>query len=194
MLRFTIRDVLWLTLIVAAVAPIVADEREPTLKELLRRATERAKAPSNSFNGDFDFLPFCVSEQMRYHGGPRWEHYRHILVISWFGSKSAILYTVTDEGEVEDFNTCFALISGRRFRGELRDVSDEDMKRLKLLSQALPESKAEPPISRTVVVSFQSAEKWRTETYDASALPDEFENILRIIGERWETKARHKKK
>ena len=58
----------------------------------------------------------------------------------------------------------------------------------------MPESKAEPPIERTVLVSFQSDDKWRTETYDAAELPKEFENLMLIIGERAETKDRHKKK
>jgi hypothetical protein len=34
---------------------------------------------------------------------------------------------------------------------------------------------------------LQSGDKWRTETYDAAALPDEFEKVMLIIGERLET-------
>ena len=47
-----------------------------------------------------------------------------------------------------------------------------------------------PPISRTVHVSFQDAKQWRTETYDATALPEKLEQILVILGERFETKNR----
>jgi hypothetical protein len=42
--------------------------------------------------------------------------------------------------------------------------------------------------ARTVHVSFESDDKWRTETYDAADLPAEFEKIMLIIGERFETK------
>ena len=34
----------------------------------------------------------------------------------------------------------------------------------------------------------------RTATYDAAAQPDEFEKVMLIIGERFATKERHKKK
>jgi hypothetical protein len=50
------------------------------------------------------------------------------------------------------------------------------------------------PPGRTVLVGFQSGDKWRTETYNGAKLPDEFEKAMLILGERSETIDRHKKK
>ena len=36
-------------------------------------------------------------------------------------------------------------------------------------------------------VSFKAEEDWKTVTYDAEELPREFESVLLILGERFET-------
>ena len=51
----------------------------------------------------------------------------------------------------------------------------------------LPVSTANPPLGCTVCVSFISKNGWQTEIYDSNNLPDVFEKILLIIGERFET-------
>jgi hypothetical protein len=119
---------------------------------------------------------------------------RHILIISWFRSKhgsSASLYYVSARG---------AFFNGHDVYDWALQASSEttlpanDLKRLTELLPKLPESKAEPPIERTVLVSFHDGNKWRTETYDEATLPDQFEAVMKVIGERRETLERHKKK
>jgi hypothetical protein len=179
MFCFRILDVLWL-MVLAACAVVCADEPGPTLKELVQKESE-GRAARSYLAGHTEFQPNKTKT-------------RNLLTISWFISKygnSVWLYHITDDG---------SFLNGRDVYDWALQASSQtilppnDLKRLKVLLSALPQSNAEPPIERTVLVSFQSGDKWRTETYDAAALPEAFEKVLLIVGERSETKDRHKKK
>ena len=73
-----------------------------------------------------------------------------------------------------------------------KQLEEEPLKTLHQLIPVLPKSTTEPPIGRTVYVSFKDKNCWRTETYDAEKLPGEFESVLQILGERFETRDRKK--
>src|SRR5262249_7299878 len=130
-------------------------------------------------------------EHAGYHKQPRLGLSNRLLVISWWKDRIMVLqYTVTDDGAYESVrDTPRAKQANRR-----KTIDEEELKRLIDLLPALPESTAEPPIQETVLVSFQSGKKWRTETYDTANLPDKLEKAMLIIGERGETKDRPKKK
>ena len=66
-------------------------------------------------------------------------------------------------------------------------LSDSHLSNLRTLLPKLPKSAAnKPPISRTVVISFERDGKWCTETYDSSKLPETLERIMLIVDERFE--------
>jgi hypothetical protein len=184
MLRVSICGILWLTAGMATARALRADEPGPTLKELIRQARDLRT---------FDTPAEAVKYHLTLHASPQWGQRRHLLVISWFrgNGRTALRYTVTEDGTSEDVREVYSHASQV---WQQTSLSAKDLKRLTDLLPNLPESKAEPPIERTVHVSFQSGDKWRTETYDASTLPDEFEAVLKITGERFETKDRHKGK
>lgn len=184
MFRFKIRDVLFLAvLVVVACADLRADEPRPTLKELLRQE------PDESRNS----APAAVRDHLLKHAKPQWGATRHLLVISWFlgTGRTALQYTVAEDGTSDNVREVYNWAS-QDWHQKL--LAADDLNRLAKLLPKLPESTAEPPVERTVHVSFQSGEKWRTVTYDAAALPNEFEKVILIIGERFETADRHKKK
>jgi hypothetical protein len=155
----------------------------PTLKELLKQEGDGGQ------NSPAD----AVRDHLSVHAGPRWGIHRHRLVISWFigNGTTALRYTVTESGISEDVREVYNWASQDWQR---KWLSADNLKRLAELLPQLPESKAEPPIERTVHISFQSGDQWRTETYDAAALPAQFEQVMLILGERSETHARHQKK
>jgi len=166
----------------AASAPAPNNQPGPTLKELL----------SQEGNGGRNSSSEAVRDHLSVHAGPRWGADRHRLVISWFLGKgtTALRYTVTESGISEDVREVYKWASQEWHR---KWLSADDLLRLTELLPQLPESESEPPIERTVHVSFQSGDQWRTETYDASALPAELEQVMLILGERFETQARHTK-
>ncbi len=114
---------------------------------------------------------------------------RHLLVISWFLDRgiTALRYTVTTDGRSEDVRHVY---NNAYQDHHTKSLTEKHLTTLKELVTTLPQSKAVPPIGRTVHVSFQDGKQWRTETYDATALPEKLEQILVILGERFETKDR----
>ena len=62
---------------------------------------------------------------------------------------------------------------------ELRTVDEVDGKKVE-------------QVERTVYVSFLVGKDWRTVSYDSAELPKEFERVMLLIGERFETKKRLK--
>jgi hypothetical protein len=183
-MRFTIRNLLWLMMAVT-VGSVAAQEPGQTLKELVRQASSGPNSTSE--------ISDAVRWQMSYHADPQWGGRKHILVVSWFHWKvvGVLRYKVTENGESDNVR-CYYNHASQDYRDET--LSTESMRSLRDLLLKLPASSAEPPIERTVHVSFQAGDKWRTETYDAAKLPDEFEKVMLIIGERFETEGRHGKK
>ena len=187
MFRFTIRDVLWPTVAFCSLLPTVVhcvgDETGPTLKQLLSQYS------AESIRDDVRAAHY---EMMNYHRNAQWGVQRHLLVISWFKDASYVLrYRVEENGQSENVRFIFNHASQA---GHREALNEDRLGKLKAILPMLPESKAEPPIKRTVHLSFLSGNKWRTETYDAVALPDEFEEVMKILGERFETEDRPKKK
>jgi hypothetical protein len=158
----------------------MAQEPGPTLKELLRQKADSTHTSPQE----------AVRRHLSYHTGPQRGSHRHLLVISWFRGNGRVVlrYLVEDNGLTDNVRYIYDHLP-QDFNQ--RTLSEDELKQITGLLPTLPESNAEPPIERTVLVSFQSGDKWRTETYDASKLPDEFEKVMLIIGERFETKNRH---
>ena len=186
MFRFTICEVLWL-MVVVELGSLRADESGPTLQELLRQSNDLGPFdPSDS-------PAMAVKSEMLRHVGPKLGSNQYALQISWFrgDGRTSLRYSVTEGGLRYDYRHVYnhAIQSARKTQ-----LSKAELKSLRELLENLPESQAEPPIERTVHTSFQAGGIWRSETYDAASLPDQFEAILRIIGERFETRDRHKKK
>src|SRR5262249_45042795 len=149
-------------------------ERLPkrSFKELLRQES----------HDDFQ-RPDAVRWFVRKQAQPQWAGGRtRVLAISWFFGDGRMVrdYSVYEDGHSVSYLDMFAW--GTRGRTESW-LSSGDMERLTGWLAKLPESTADPPIDRTVLVSFQLSDKWRTETYDVAKLPDEFEEIMSIIGE-----------
>jgi len=185
MFRFTICDVLSFMLVVG-LGSLRADEPGPTLKELLRQAKDLGPFdPSDS-------PAMAVRSEMRRHAGPRLGGNQYALQISWFrgDGRTSLRYSVTEGGFRHDYRHVYNHATQANRKKQLTEI---ELNSLRELLEKLPESKAEPPIERTVHTSFQAGDVWRTETYDAATLPDPFEAIMRIIGERFETRDRHKK-
>lgn len=179
MFHFTIRDLLWLTMLLPF-SVLSAQEPAPTLKYLLKQEPDKRLESSAA----------AVRYYLNFHAEPQPGIPRPILVISWFpgDGKTALRYRVIENGNIEDVRDVFNRTTQAWHQRVLPRL---DLRQLKELLPTLPASTAEPPIGRTVLVSFQSRDKWRTETYDAAKLPDELEKVLLIIGERFETKNRH---
>jgi hypothetical protein len=180
MFRFTFRDLLWLMMVTGIVNRIASQEPGPSLKELLRQDPDkRLESPAAA-----------IRYYLSFHGQPPADIPQPIAVISWFrdDGRTALRYRVIENGSSEDVRDVFNRAVQAWHQKVLRRT---DLKQLSQLLPTLPASTAEPPIERTVHVSFRSGVEWRTETYDAAKLPDEFEKVLLIIGERFETKGRH---
>ena len=156
---------------------VLADEPGPTLKELIQRASDGPELNA-------------VHWHKTYHSAPQEGNNARFLVISLFGKKltEVVRYTVTEDGVPH-----LRGVSGDQSRDyRVQQLSPDAQKMLRTLLETLPESKAEPPIERTIHVSFQASDKWRTETYDASALPEQFAEVMKILGIQPETKDRLK--
>ena len=134
----------------------------------------------------------AVESQMAAHADPAKQpkSKRPVLVMTWFedDGTEAMIYRVSQNGEwfnaLDVYN--HAIEDSRHGK-----LSDADLAKLRTLLAKLPKSAAnKPPISRTVVVSFQRDGKWCTETYDSSKLPETLEKIMLILDERVETKDR----
>ena len=162
---------------------------EPTFRDLVEGPCDNRYAPCGRVRSYVDYD--LGSEKMHtvtldLHGQPRKERV-HLLLITWFQDTHGVLrYRVMESGEVHD---CRLDTFGRSARRH-RKLSDDEFTAVKALASTLPESIENPPIHRTVLVSFQVDGNWVRSTYDADHLPRVLEAILAIIGERFETKGR----
>ncbi len=114
----------------------------------------------------------------------------HLLVISWFrdGGRTALRYTVTEKGESQDVRSVY---NHAEQANHDRQLSPGELTRLKKILTTLPKETSDPPIDRTVHVSYLEDKKWQTVTYDADKLPAAIEQVFDLLGERFETKERH---
>jgi hypothetical protein len=186
----TIRPLLFLPLLMATAA-LRADEPGPTLKELLKQAFEEPERVAF----------WNLLHEMGRHAGRVTDRSTYLVVVSWFPDKlrdkdsyCILRYTVTDIGNSHNRRIAIHYGNADAQDGNDATLPTDQLKALRGLLETLPESKEAPPIGRTVLVSFQSDDKWRTETYDAAKLPEEFEKVMAIIGERFETKDRRDQK
>ena len=174
----------------------------PTLKKLLEhKCDEQDKRLSDPCVAVKYFVAFHRGPEL----GPEFKitfkdgkelclHMQHrMLVISWFlhGGTTALRYAVNGAGDVHDVREVhnWALQAWHD-----KKLGKKRLKELRTLLPRLPKSTSDPPIDRTVHVSFADSEGWRTETYDTENLPVEFESVMQILGERFETRDREKAK
>ena len=166
---------------------LLAMEPGPTLKALM------GQAPTGRDRPGLDSPATAVQSHMKMHAGPQWGAQRHVLVMSWFqGNGGTVLrYTLAENGYLDDARDVF----NHAVQGwHQKHLSHYEQRQLRDALTKLPASRAEPPIERTVYISFQDGGAWRSETYDADALPAEMEKVMALVGERYETKERRKKK
>lgn len=116
----------------------------------------------------------------------------HLLVISWFRDRgrTALRYTVTEKGESWDVRSIYNHAEQASHERQLRP---EELTRLKKILTLLPKETSDPPIERTVHVSYLENKIWQTVTYDADELPAAMEQVFDTLGERFETKERHRR-
>ncbi len=181
-------------------------EEPPTLKQMLNRKrdesdSERPTPPwvlSSPWAAVHDFVTYHTGPQFRswtINDDGSWrEHVQtRTLVISWFldDGATALRYTVSDTGHEHDVRHVY---NWARQADNDRQLNHDEINRLNAIVSRLPKSVAEPPINRTVLVSFKHNDDWRTETYDTERLPAEVESVFQLLGERFETRDRHKPK
>lgn len=185
MFRFTIRNVLCPVVVLAILGNGVVVGAEPTLKEMLNQA-------DNDLSFDERYSLSIIKHLLSDHAGSQVGAENRLAVVSWFGHEGRVVYryAVTDDGYSYDMR--LTTRSAQAF--SQKTLSAADKEQLATLLSRLPESKSEPPIGRTVHISFQASGKWRTETYDADSLPEPFEDVMKVLGERFETKDRQKGK
>lgn len=113
-----------------------------------------------------------------------------ILLIDWFCSegRTSLQYVVYPDGLMFNARRVFQHATQDSHQ---RTLSAEELARLQAKLDELPASSLNPPIGHTVLVSFLSRGKWQTAVYDQRDLPAEFENVIAIVGERFETRGRH---
>jgi hypothetical protein len=119
----------------------------------------------------------------------KWE-IKRILLIDWFrdDGRTSLKYEVRHDGASSDVREVFSHASQA---GHRRMLSSAELEQLHIALATLPASSLDPPINYTVLVSFMAGDKWQTAVYDDRKLPDAFEQVLRIVGERFETLGRH---
>jgi hypothetical protein len=119
----------------------------------------------------------------------KWE-VKRILLIDWFrdDGRTSLKYEVRHDGASSNVREVFSHASQA---GQRRMLSSAELEQLHTALATLPASSLDPPINYTVLVSFMAGGKWQTAVYDDRKLPDGFEQVLRIVGERFETLGRH---
>lgn len=185
-----------LIVLLSAFVSANARSAEPsTLEQTLEknRAELQRTFPARSDAEEF-FLSFHLSPHRKYiikdnDGRPKVHAKNHILLISWLSKDVGVAYeySVSETGhvqsEVDMYNWSVRAV-------QVKELRKEQLKILQESISLLPRSATRPPISQTVYVSFQDKKDWRTEAYDSTKLPEEFEAVLKIIGERFETRGR----
>jgi hypothetical protein len=191
-------------LTVMALLPVCAlsGERGRTLDDLLRE-----KPPSGSDReAQLFYVMFSegaeVQHYMAFHPEPgsrvtpQPKGDGPLLAITWFQGpptgrlRYGLLYKVSQKGEWYNVREVYQWATQADHRGQL---SDKNLADLRELLPKLPKSTAKPPIERTVVITFEQDGKWRREVYDSADLPETFEKVMLIVGERFETKDRKHK-
>ena len=190
-------EVLAVVLLLAIVSRTARAEEPLTLKQLLKQERDESDRRRSESRAAVQYL-------MMFHAGPKlttkykgkddlWQVQvdTRILVISRFSldGKMAIRYTVSDTGRAHSVRDVY---DWARQAEHDRPLGQDELTKLKELLPDVPKSDADPPINRAVCVSFEGKDGWRTETFDAEKLPNEVESLMKIVGERFETRDRHK--
>ncbi len=182
-------------LLVFAPRDVAFADDPPTLKQLLKQKPYKGDRRLRAVRS---FVSYHSSPQLKFtvkdeDGRVRKHVQNRILLITWFldDGRAALRYAVTESGNVRDIRVVhsWAFQDGRD-----KQLTNEQLKTLHDLISRLPKSTAAPPINRTVYVSLLNKMDWRTETYDSEELPEEFESVLEILGERFETRDRKRPK
>jgi hypothetical protein len=101
MFRFSIRDMLYLMIVGSMGCALRADEPGPTLKDLIRQASDKPTSKTQS--------SYAVRHALSYHSSPNWRNRTNILVISWFrgGVGSLLRYKVAENGQTDNVRDIF---------------------------------------------------------------------------------------
>jgi hypothetical protein len=104
-----------------------------------------------------------------------------LLVMTWFrdGGRTAVRYTTSQNGQSYNGRDTYPNTQSQIGR----QLSNKNLGELHALLVKLPKPIGQPPINRTLVVSFERKGKWRTEVYDISSLPESLEGVLKIAGQ-----------
>jgi hypothetical protein len=175
-------------LVALTLAPVLVRSAEPgrTLDDLLKEKS------SPSYEGE------AVRHHMYAHPEPGSDPHRQpktqhkLLAITWFlrSGISALYYEVSPTGKWYSVRDVYNWARQSSERGQL---DDDTVVYLQRLLPKLPKSTAKFPIERTVVITFEQDGKWRREVYDSADLPETFEKVIYVVGERFETKDRKHK-
>jgi hypothetical protein len=93
-------------------------------------------------------------------------------------------YEVKENGKEQDRRITSYAAQATRWK----DLSEEELKAVRVAIAELPSESSSPPLDRTVLVSFRHGTNWVTRTYDFSQQPAALRKMHQIIGERWELK------
>lgn len=186
--------VLLFPVLVFWVEPCFAQSEDPpTIRQLLESDDTSSNCRAVKHVVDSQSNP-VLKEVVRPSKGDAFERVeRRVFMMKWFrsGGRIAIRYWVNDQLDAWSVRQVFNWANQATTR---KTLSRDQMRRICQLASSLPKSTADPPIDQAVVVNYQDASEWRTAIYDATALPEELERILLILGERFETKSRHQSK
>lgn len=115
-----------------------------------------------------------------------------LILITWFRSENIGLeYVVDTNGKKWDCRVVHDWAAQDSHDGL---IEEKQLEELSTVVRSLPESGVTPPLERLVMVTRRRNDAWRTDAYDADQLPDSLEKVFSIIGERFETRDRVRKK
>jgi len=146
--------------------------------------------PKNLSEPDFSKYPQTEAFQSFINGqtNANWNLIRrtNLLTIVYFFRNDAVglQYFVNESGKEFDVRNVynFAMEASHQ-----KQLSEDQLKDLRLAIKELPAENILPPIRQLVVVSFKDGTNWITHSYDRTNLPPAMHKIHGVIGERFET-------
>ena len=184
-----------ITLVFAFVSVDAPCAEPPTREQLFKQERDELQRtfPARSEAEEY-FLSFHLSTQLAYifkDTELRTKEYvnNRILLISWLSQDVGVAYrySVSETGGVQSEMDIY---NWSVRNAQVKELKEDQLKTLQESISRLPDSDDRPPLYSTVYASFWDKKAWRTEAYDSTKLPEEFESVLKIIGERFETRGR----
>ncbi|HWE97193.1 MAG TPA: hypothetical protein VG269_24755 [Tepidisphaeraceae bacterium] len=106
-------------------------------------------------------------------------------VMTWFsgGDRAAIRYLVSDKGLAVNYRDVY---NWARQDQHGRQLTPQALTELHNIVHALPASQGRPPVGHLVLISARDGRDWVTRGYDARRVPPQVEQLLSLLGERFE--------